>query len=124
MSLDEGEVDEVVDMVAVMKNGMIEEVVGMMIAEVVGAQTVREGETEAEAALLRQGEVAVLYVKVLLSVVLRLNSGIVKERSAIERLLQLVHPGLRPEIRQPTMTTRGSELWFVLQNSLSFPRAE
>jgi hypothetical protein len=38
MSLDEGEVDEVVDMVAVMKNGMIEEVVGMMIAEVVGAQ--------------------------------------------------------------------------------------
>lgn len=124
MSLDEGEVDEVVDMVAVMKNGMIEEVVGMMIAGVVGAQMGREGETEAEAALLRQGEVAVLYVKVPLSVVLRLNSGIVKERSAIERLLQLVHPGLRPEIRQPTMTTRGSELWFVLQNSLSFPRAE
>lgn len=124
MSLDEGEVDEVVDMVAVMKNGMIEEVVGMMIAGVVGAQMGREGETEAEAALLRQGEVAVLYVKVLLSVVLRLNSGIVKERSVIEKLLQLVHPGLRPEIRQPTMTTRGSELWFVLQNSLSFPRAE
>lgn len=124
MSLDVGEVDEVVDMVAVMKNGMIEEVVGMMIAGVVGAQMGREGETEAEAALLRQGEVAVLYVKVPLSVVLRLNSGIVKERSAIERLLQLVHPGLRPEIRQPTMTTRGSELWFVLQNSLSFPRAE
>ena len=124
MSLDEGEVDEVVDMVAVMKNGMIEEVVGMMIAGVVGAQMGREGETEAEAALLRQGEVAVLYVKVPLSVVLRLNSGIVKERSAIEKLLQLVHPGLRPEIRQPTMTTRGSELWFVLQNSLSFPRAE
>lgn len=123
MSLDVGEVDEVVDMVAVMKNGMIEEVVGMMIAGVVGAQMGREGETEAEAALLRQGEVAVLYVKVLLSVVLRLNSGIVKERSVIERLLQLVHPGLRPEIRQPTMTTRGSELWFVLQNSLSFPRA-
>lgn len=123
MSLDEGEVDEVVDMVAVMKNGMIEEVVGMMIAGVVGAQMGREGETEAEAALLRQGEVAVLYVKVLLSVVLRLNSGIVKERSVIEKLLQLVHPGLRPEIRQPTMTTRGSELWFVLQNSLSFPRA-
>lgn len=124
MSLDEGEVDEVVDMVAVMKNGMIEEVVGMMIAGVVGAQMGREGETEAEAALLRQGEVAVLYVKVPLSVVLRLNSGIVKERSVIEKLLQLVHPGLRPEIRQPTMTTRGSELWFVLQNSLSFPRAE
>ena len=124
MSLDVGEVDEVVDMVAVMKNGMIEEVVGMMIAGVVGAQMGREGETEAEAALLRQGEVAVLYVKVLLSVVLRLNSGIVKERSVIEKLLQLVHPGLRPEIRQPTMTTRGSELWFVLQNSLSFPRAE
>lgn len=124
MSLDVGEVDEVVDMVAVMKNGMIEEVVGMMIAGVVGAQMGREGETEAEAALLRQGEVAVLYVKVPLSVVLRLNSGIVKERSVIEKLLQLVHPGLRPEIRQPTMTTRGSELWFVLQNSLSFPRAE
>lgn len=124
MSLDAGEVDEVVDMVAVMKNGMIEGVVDMMIAEVVGAQMGQEGETEAEAALLLQGEVAVLYVKVPLSVVLRLNSGIVKERSVIEKLPQLVHPGLRPEIHQPTMTTRGSELWFVLQNSLSFPRAE
>lgn len=120
MSLDEGEVDEVVDMVVVMKNGTIEEVVGMMIEEVVGAQMGPEGETEAEVALLLQGEVAVLCVKVLLSVVLRLNSGIVKERNAIVKLPQLVHPGLRPEILQPSTTIRGSVVVCVAKLSKLF----